>query len=223
MIPALLQPLKRTLQRRQRQDKVILCKATIVDHAAERRLVPAFLRLLTVRIDRVDDDIATGIVAIASRFVAETDHLACDRVELWMCGESRRFHLAVEIISTDRFQRDRVHCERWSVLFHGEQHASPEDDVSVRCRSNHTFDQLVVREQVPIATHKCPSMLRLVQVALGLDVSLLEIDMAVLNSDGGHGAVTVEVDVVFEDGRVAVVWLYAVECAVDLSTRRDEC
>jgi hypothetical protein len=47
-----------------------------------------------------------------------------------------------------------------------------------------------------------------------MHVALLEVDVAILESEGGDGAVAVEVDVFFEEGREAVVGLDAVEGAV---------
>lgn len=52
--------------------------------------------------------------------------------------------------------------------------------------------------------------------AICLYESLFEIRMSILNTDGGDTTIAVEMDVFFEDGWEAVVWLDAEECAVDV-------
>lgn len=220
MIATSLHPVQRALQRRQWQDEIILRDAAIVYHAAKWRLVPTLVDLSPVSIDGVDDDVATRVVAIAACLVAETNHLAGDGIELRMCSERRRDDLSIEVIPTDRLQSRRVHGERRSIFFHRQQRSTPEDDIRIGRRANNAFHQLIVGVQIAISAKQRPALLGLMHIALGLDIPLFEVHVAVLDPESSHCAIAIEVDVVLEDGRVPVVWLDAIECPIDI--RRDD-
>lgn len=70
-------------------------------------------------------------MAIAPGFVAVTYHFSGVGVEFGMCGEGGGLDLAVKVVASDCFESDGVESERGAVFFHGEQDASPEDNVGV--------------------------------------------------------------------------------------------
>lgn len=69
------------------------------------------------------------------------------------------------------------------------------------------------------SAEKCSSGFGFGLEAVSLDVALFEVCVAVVEADGSYGAVAVEGYVVFEERRIAVVGLDAVEGAVDLWTK----
>ena len=204
------------LDRRQWQNHIILTDTTIVDHAAERALVPALLRLLAVLVDRPHHDVIAPVVTIPSGFICEAEHLPRFGVELWMRGECRSKDLAFKIISPDRLQGYRVHDIGRPIFLAGEQHASPECDVGVRRRAHHALDGFIVREWIPIPPKQSPLRRSLLLIPICPHIPLFEVRMPVFDTDCCDAAIAVEVDVVFEDGRKAVIRLDAVKCAIDL-------
>jgi len=189
-----------------------------VNHARERRLVPALLRLFAlVRINRPDHHIHRAIGPVPAGLVRKTHHLARVGVELGMRRERRRADLPLKVVPPDRLERDRVHRKRRSVFFRGEEHPPPKDYVGITRRPDDAPHALVVRERVAVPPEQGPPRGRLVLISFGMNIALAEVSVAVADPDGGDGAVAVEVDVVLEQGREPVVRLDAEEGPVDVA------
>jgi hypothetical protein len=102
-----------------------------MDHSTKWGLVPTLLSLLTAFINRVYDDVATRIVPVATSFIPVAHHLPCIGVELWMCGESWRLHLPIEVVAADCFEGYGIHGEWWTIFLYGEEDATPKDNVCI--------------------------------------------------------------------------------------------
>jgi len=59
-----------------------------MDDAAEWTVVPELLGLLTILVNRVNNDLLARIITIAARLVALADHLTRLGVKFWMSSES---------------------------------------------------------------------------------------------------------------------------------------
>ena len=70
---------------------------------------------------------------------------------------------------------------------------------------------LGVGEWVAVAAEERATSGSFELIAFRVDIALFEVGLAVGDTDGGDRAIAVEVDVVFEEGREAVVGLDAVE------------
>ena len=155
-----------------------------------------------------------------------------------MCGERWCLHLTFEIVSADGFQRHWIHGKGRSIFFHCEEHAPPEYYVGIRGCANDALDELVVGVDVAVSRPQkfenkstiseasddqdLPSKqgftsFSLIKIPICLHISLPKVNMPVLNPYSRHSAIPVEMDIIFVDGRKTVVWLYTVECTIDLS------
>jgi hypothetical protein len=190
-----------------------------MNDAAERRLVPALLRLLAVPIDRVHHDIAAAVVSIPAGLIAIADHLSRLGVQLRMRRKGWAEDLSLKVIASNRLERLRIHRIGWPVLLGRQEHAPPKYNIRVRRRADHALDRLVIRIRIPIFPKQAPPLLLLVLEPIRAHVALLEVCPTVLDADGGHVAVAVEVDVRVVERWEAVVGLHAEEGAFDV--RRD--
>lgn len=187
-----------------------------MNHAGKGRLVPRLLCLFPIGINGPNYNVAAPVVAITARFVRKADHLARVGIEFGMGSEGGRLNLPFEIIPAKSLHGNRVQGERRAVFFASEEHAPPERNIGIARGSNYALDTLIVRPGIAVPSEDAPPRGRLGFVAVRLDIALLEVGMAILDTDGRHGAVAVEVDVVFKQRREAMVWLDAVEGPVDV-------
>lgn len=187
-----------------------------MNHARKGRLVPRFFRLLAICIDRPHDHIQASIIPIPAGLVRKADHLARLGIKFGVRSERRRLDLALKVVPPERLERDGVHGERRAVLLGREEHAAPKRDIGVTRGANHPLYGLVVRPRVAVPPKQAPARRRLGLVAIRPDIALLEVGVAGVDADRGHGAVAVEVDVVLKERREPVVGLDPVKGAVDV-------
>ena len=169
--------------RRQWQNEIILRNGAVMDHPTKWSFIPALFRLLSIFVDCVYDDVATGIMSITSRFVAVAHHLPRIRIEFWMSGKCWRLHLSIKVISANRLESDGIHGEGWAIFFHCKQYASPENYIGIRCCSDDTFYHLVVGVWVSVFSQKRFPSLGFRFEAICVHISLSEINMPILESE----------------------------------------
>ena len=246
MIFSIFQPVYPSpLDGRKWEHQIILTDTAVMNHAAKWCLVPGFLGLFAVTVDRPYDDIIRPVVPVAASLIREAQHFPRVWIELRMSRERRGENLAFEVIPPYCFKCAWIHDIRWPILLGREEDPAPEGDVCVRCGADHPLDGLIIRVWVAVAAEQGSPSGGLGFVSIRLNIALFEVCMAVGNSNGRHAAVAVlkwsgtsecsscpnhnkgkqdrkveecayEMDVIFEDGREAVIGLDPVECAVDL-------
>lgn len=217
MVTTFLQRIHRSpFDRRQRENKVIFTNATIMNHTTEGSLVPSFLDFASGSVNGPYHNIVRSIMSVSARLISEADHLARVRVEFRMCSESRRQDLPFKVIPSNSLECHWVHDEGRTILLRSQQYTSPESDVGVCRGANDSLHGLVVRVGVAVSSKQGFASRSFGLVSFRPHVPLLEVRVAVLDSNRRHAPVAIEVDVVFEYGREPVVRLDAVECPVDL-------
>ena len=133
-----------------------------------------------------------------------------------MCCHRWAEHLALKVIPANRVEGVWVHRVRWSILLGSQEHSPPEENVRV-CRSpNNTLHRLVIRVWVAVLAKQRLIMLGLVVITVRLDVSLLEMGLAIAEADSRDVAVTIEVHVGLVYRCEPVVGLDAEECPVNV-------
>ncbi len=192
MIFSILQPVHpRPLDWREWEHQIILADSAIMNHAAKWCLVPTFLSLFTVTIDRPYDDIIRPVVSVAASLICETQHFPRVWIEFRMSRERRGENLAFKVIPPYRFECDWIHDIRWPILLGREEYPTPEGDVRVRCGANHSLDRLIIRVWVAVAAEQRTPSGGFHLVSVRLDIALFEVRMAVGNPNGCDTAVAV--------------------------------
>jgi hypothetical protein len=165
----------------------IIRKGKIMNHTSEGRNKPHRLRDLSFGVYNVVAHIGRTVPFC---FVAHSNHVFRDGVELRVSAESQALHLTVEVPGPVGFECIWIHGVRGAIFFASQQHAIVVNDIGIRSSSNSEFDSVGIFIAVPACegAPRGPLLLELLRV----DISLLEVHMAILDAESADDAVSVK-------------------------------